>query len=162
MLFGEGTSAPAETGLLIASNGQITFAAGQSFPITGTGGGTITGVTAGSGLTGGGTSGTVTLGLDMTSTDNRYARLTANNTLSGTLTIKNTAKLTASSTTEALNVTQSGTGVTGDAIHGITSATGGTGVFGEGAIGIQGLANPSTGLSACFEGRSRPRETETT
>ena len=152
LLFGEGTSAPAETGLLIASNGQITFAAGQSFPITGTGGGTITGVTAGSGLTGGGTSGTVTLGLDTSSTDTRYARLTANNTLSGTLTIKNTAKLTATSTTESLNVTQTGTGVAGDAIHGITSATGGTGVFGEGAIGIQGLANPSTGLSALFRG----------
>ena len=152
LLFGEGTTAPAETGLQIASNGQITFAAGQSFPITGTGGGTITGVTAGSGLTGGGTSGTVTLGLDTTSTDTRYARLTANNTFNGRQTINNTANLTASSTGEALNVTQTGTGATGDAIHGITSATGGTGVFGEGAIGIQGLANPSTGLSALFRG----------
>ena len=61
LLFGQGTAAPAETGLSIASNGQLTFAAGQGFP----GAGTITGVTtaAGSGLTGGGSSGSLALGL---------------------------------------------------------------------------------------------------
>jgi hypothetical protein len=59
--FGSGTSAPAETGLHIANNGQITFAAGQKFPGTGTGNGTLTGVTAGPGLAGGGTTGNVTL-----------------------------------------------------------------------------------------------------
>jgi hypothetical protein len=60
LLFGAGTAAPAETGLSIANNGQITFATGQTFP----GAGTITGIaTAGSGLTGGGTSGTPSLGL---------------------------------------------------------------------------------------------------
>ena len=32
LLFAEGTAAPAETGLNIASNGQITFATGQIFP----------------------------------------------------------------------------------------------------------------------------------
>jgi trimeric autotransporter adhesin len=63
LLFGEGTTTPAPTGLHIASNGQITFASGQAFP--GTGDGTLTGITtaAGSGLTGGGTSGKLTLGL---------------------------------------------------------------------------------------------------
>jgi hypothetical protein len=63
LLFGEGATKPSETGLNIASNGQITFAIGQTFP--GTGNGTITGVNtaAGSGLTGGGTSGTLNLGL---------------------------------------------------------------------------------------------------
>jgi hypothetical protein len=61
LLFGSGSSTPAETGLKIASNGQLTFAPGQSFP----GAGTITGVTtaSGSGLTGGGSSGTLALGL---------------------------------------------------------------------------------------------------
>jgi len=58
-LYSAGTSPLAETGLKIASSGQITFAAGQAFPGTGT----ITGVTAGSGLTGGGNNGNVTLGL---------------------------------------------------------------------------------------------------
>ncbi|MGB8261982.1 MAG: hypothetical protein WCE75_16600 [Terracidiphilus sp.] len=64
LLFGAGTIAPATTGLSIAPNGQITFAAGQKFP--GTGPGTLTGVSAGTGLTGGGTSGNVTLKLDTT------------------------------------------------------------------------------------------------
>ena len=64
LLFGQGTGKPSETGLNIASNGQITFAKGQTFP--GTGDGTITGVTAGTDLTGGGTSGNVTLNVDTT------------------------------------------------------------------------------------------------
>ena len=63
LLFGAGATKPAETGLNIANNGQITFATGQTFP--GTGDGTITGVTtaSSSGLTGGGTSGTLNLAL---------------------------------------------------------------------------------------------------
>jgi hypothetical protein len=64
LLYGTGSTSP--TGLSISSNGTINFAPGQTFPITGTGGGTITGVTAGSGLTGGGTSGAVTLNVDST------------------------------------------------------------------------------------------------
>jgi hypothetical protein len=64
LLFGASTATPGETGLKVASNGQITFATGQKFP--GTGKGTITGVTAGTDLTGGGTSGTVTVSLDTT------------------------------------------------------------------------------------------------
>ena len=59
LLFGSGTSSPTETGLNISSTGLVTFAPGQTFPGTGT----ISGVTASSGLTGGGTSGNVTLGL---------------------------------------------------------------------------------------------------
>jgi hypothetical protein len=49
LLFGSGTAAPAETGLKIASNGQFTFATGQTFP----GSGTVTSVASGAGLTGG-------------------------------------------------------------------------------------------------------------
>jgi hypothetical protein len=51
LLFAQGTAKPAETGLNIASNGQITFASGQTFPGTGTGNGTVTSVAAGTGLT---------------------------------------------------------------------------------------------------------------
>ena len=61
LLYASGTGTPAETGLSVNSAGRFTFAAGQVFP--GTGAGTITGVTAGSGLTGGGASGNVTVGL---------------------------------------------------------------------------------------------------
>src|SRR5579863_7488534 len=49
--FASGAAAAVETGLKIANNGQITFAAGQTFP--GTGSGTITSVKAGTDLTGG-------------------------------------------------------------------------------------------------------------
>jgi hypothetical protein len=41
LLFGSGANTPSETGLHIASNGQITFAAGQKFP---GGGGTVSSV----------------------------------------------------------------------------------------------------------------------
>ena len=51
LLFGQGTNKLTETGLNIASNGQITFATGQTFP--GTGDGTVTSVGSGGGLTGG-------------------------------------------------------------------------------------------------------------
>src|SRR5579871_700259 len=77
LLFAQGTSKPSETGLNIASNGQITFAKGQTFPGTGTG--TITGVTAGTDLTGGGNSGNVTLSVDTT----KVPQLSGNNSFSG-------------------------------------------------------------------------------
>jgi hypothetical protein len=48
LLFGSNGSSPTETGLSIASNGLISFASGQTFP--GGGSGTVTSVTAGSGL----------------------------------------------------------------------------------------------------------------
>jgi len=64
LLYGSGTTAPAETGFKINNKGVITFATGQTFP--GTGKGTITGVVPGSGLSGGGTTGMVTLNLDTT------------------------------------------------------------------------------------------------
>jgi hypothetical protein len=61
LLFAQGTGKQAETGLNIASNGQITFAEGQTFP--GTGNGTVTSVGSGPGLTGGPitTSGTLSI-----------------------------------------------------------------------------------------------------
>ena len=61
LLFGQGTSKPSETGLNIASNGQITFAKGQAFP--GTGDGTVTSVGSGAGLTGGPITGSGTLSI---------------------------------------------------------------------------------------------------
>ncbi len=76
---GIGTATPAAT-LDVRGNaaftGPITFAAGQTFPGTGT----ITGVTAGTALTGGGTSGGVTLNVDTTKV---VTGVTAGNGLTG-------------------------------------------------------------------------------
>jgi len=59
LLYAPGSGTPAETGLSVSSKGALTFAAGQTFPGTGS----ITGVTPGAGLAGGGTSGTVNVSL---------------------------------------------------------------------------------------------------
>lgn len=61
LLFGTGANKLAETGLNIASNGQITFATGQTFP--GTGDGTVTSVGSGAGLAGGPITGSGTLSI---------------------------------------------------------------------------------------------------
>jgi hypothetical protein len=59
LLFASGSGTPTPTNLSIAPTGIISFAPGQTFPSTGT----ITGITAGSGLSGGGTSGNVSLSI---------------------------------------------------------------------------------------------------
>ena len=84
LLFGQGTSKPAETGLNIASNGLITFANGQTFPGTGT----VTSVGTGLGLTGGPitNSGTLTIDTTVVPQLNVANTFTANQTVNGTLT----------------------------------------------------------------------------
>jgi len=79
-LFPTTTTALAVNGTVFSvdNTGHLHFVAGQTFP--GTGKGTITGVTAGTGLTGGGSTGSVTLGLNTGFTDGRYAQLGATNT----------------------------------------------------------------------------------
>ena len=83
--FGQGTSKPSDTGLNIASNGQITFAKGQAFP--GTGDGTVTSVASGTGLTGGPITKTGTLSVDTTKVPLLASAntFTASQTVSGNL-----------------------------------------------------------------------------
>jgi hypothetical protein len=64
LLSSAGTAAATETGFYFNPDGTVHFAAGQTFP--GTGAGTLTAVTAGTGLTGGGASGNITLSVDPT------------------------------------------------------------------------------------------------
>jgi len=94
LLFGSGTG-PAATGLSIASNGAINFSPHQTFPITGTGGGTITGITTTSPLTGSGTAGSVALGLNATALettlDGVYPQLSTGNIFSSYLEAYQTA-----------------------------------------------------------------------
>ena len=125
LLFGAGTTAPAETGLKLSSKGVFTFATGQTFPGTGT----ITGVTAGTDLTGGGTSGKVMLNLNTTATDARYARLGASNSFTGNVTVSgnvtatgtvsgNLGSFTGNSSNSILNVIQNATSGPGFAVAG--------------------------------------------
>jgi hypothetical protein len=81
LLFGEGATAPSKTGFSIASNGQITFATGQTFP--GTGDGTVTSVASGTGITGGPITSSGTLQIDPTVVPQLDA---ASNTFTGSIT----------------------------------------------------------------------------
>src|SRR5579884_3553961 len=128
---GIGTAAPAaklEVNGTAKFDGLITFAKGQTFP--GGGGGTITGVTAGTDLTGGGTSGNVTLNLDTT----KVPELAAGNTYTNWQTISAPAQAT------ALTAYGGGTGggsYGGDGVFasggsGVNQGRGGSGVYAEG------------------------------
>jgi len=129
LLFNNGNTT-AETGLHFNGNGTIHFAAGQSFPGTGTG--TITGVTAGTGLTGGGTSGNVTLNLNTA----QVPLLSGNNAFTGSETI-------AGSLTSSSNLSY--------AIEGIDSSAGGSGLFGM-ATSTSGYSSGVYGTSASTTG----------
>ncbi len=136
ILYGSGTSTPAETGLKISSKGLITFAKGQTFP--GTGAGTITGVTAGTDLTGGGTTGSVTLNVDTTKIPQLGAANTfvGNQAITGNLTdtgnITATGSITAA--TETITNTASGVGLTVTSPSAFTgiNVSGGTGLYATG------------------------------
>jgi hypothetical protein len=77
------------TAFAVSNTGKVIFIAGQTFPGTGT----ITGVTAGTDLTGGGTSGNVTLGLNLSATDARYAQLNVSNTFGPNQSFNNSISL---------------------------------------------------------------------
>jgi len=124
LLYGSGTTAPAETGFRIGPKGIVAFASGQTFPGTGT----ITGVTAGTGLAGGGTTGAVALSVDST----QVPFLTAVNSFS------NTQVAFSDAGTGFFGESNSGNGVFGsssgnDAVVG-SSGTG-TGLRGESSSG---------------------------
>jgi hypothetical protein len=150
LLFGHAASTPAETGLAIASNGQITFAPGQTFP----GAGTISGVIAGTDLTGGGTSGNVTLNLDTT----KVPQLGTANTFTGPQTvtgnITSTGQVTAASFKIGANLFAFGTYAKENAFLGFAGNTAITGISNTGAgylalhTNTTGTQNTATGANA--------------
>jgi|HubBroStandDraft_6_1064221.scaffolds.fasta_scaffold04525_4 hypothetical protein len=142
LLFATAPNVPVETGLHIASNGQISFAPGQTFP--GTGDGTITGVTAGTGLSGGGSSGNITLSVDTT----KVPQLNAANTFTGNQTINGNLAATGTTTITG-NLAVSGNVIAGGVVQGSMFEISGL-VFGWGSTNIGtayvGFAgNPSLG-----------------
>jgi hypothetical protein len=127
LLFNNGL-ATAETGLHFNPNGTINFATGQVFP----GAGTISGVTAGTGLTGGGSSGNVTINLNTA----LVPLLSGNNSFTGNETI-------AGSVTSSSNLSY--------AIEGVDSSAGGSGLFGM-ATSTSGYSSGVFGTSASTTG----------
>jgi hypothetical protein len=152
-LYGSGTTTPVETGLRIASNGQITFASGQIFP--GTGPGTITGVSAGKGLTGGGTTGAVTLNLDVT----KVPLLAATNTFTGNQTVNgnlnSTGIITGSSYQIGSDLFGFGLKENLDSFMGFAGNTASTGInvtgVGAFALGSNTTGTDNTGFGANAE-----------
>jgi len=140
LLFGSGGNTPTETGLHIASNGTITFVAGQTFPGTGT----ISGITAGTDLTGGGTSGNVTLNVDTT----KVPQLNAANTFTGNQTVNGnvtaTGVVSASSYQIGSNLFDFGSYGNGNAFLGFAGNATTRGPDDTG-IGIGALASNTTG-----------------
>jgi hypothetical protein len=114
LLFATGANTLAPTGLSVAGNGVVSFAAGQTFP------GTIKEVTAGTALTGGGTTGTVILNVDTT----KVPLLASANTFTKPITF-------------AAGQTFPGTGS-------ITKVTAGSGLIGGGSNGNVTLAIDTT------------------
>jgi len=161
LLYGSGTDAapatPTATGFSINSDGTLNFAANQSFPITGTGGGTITGVTTTTPLTGNGTSGSVALGLNTsaleTTLNNTYAQLLAENLFVGYQQVQGGMSVTGALSTGGVTSVVSGS----NAVYGQSLAASGTsngGYFsttsaaGSGVVGV----NTAGGNAAYFQG----------
>ena len=140
LLFGSGTTAPVETGLKVSNQGVLTFATGQTFPGTGT----ISGVTAGSGLTGGGTTGNVTLNLDTTQIPqlNVANTFTGNQTVSGNLSA--TGAVTGSSFLIGSNYFAFGSLANSNAFLGFGGSLSSTGTQNT-AVGALALALNTTG-----------------
>ncbi|HTS35241.1 MAG TPA: hypothetical protein VMH04_06190 [Candidatus Solibacter sp.] len=142
LLYGAGRSNVAETGLVIGSNGQITFAAGQTFP--GTGKGTVTSVTAGTGLTGGNITTSGSLAIDTTA----IPQLKTANTFTGSQTVNGnvsaTGVVSASSYQIGSDLFAFGQNSNSNAYLGFAGNTSGTGIQNTG-VGVGALSHLTTG-----------------
>jgi len=177
LLFGSNGSAPTETGLSIANNGLITFATGQTFP-GGSGGGTVTSVGTGAGLTGGPItqSGTISIpsaGVINSMLANSSITVQAGTGLSGGGTVALGGTVTLNSTSSGGTVTSVGTGagLTGGPITqsgtisipaaGVTNSMlvnpsitvqAGSGLSGGGTVALGGTVTLASNLSGTTNG----------
>jgi len=140
LLYASGTATPAETGLKIGHNGQITFATGQTFP-TVTGNETVTGDLTASELIS--TVATGTAPLKVTSTTevanlnasllggkaaSAFAQLAAANTFTGTQTVNGNLGVTGTATISGIGLNSGGSGTTATSeISGNPSTNSGSG-----------------------------------
>lgn len=126
--FASGSNSFTETGLKIASNGQITFASGQTFP--GTGSGTVTSVGSGAGLTGGpiisaGTLSVATGGVTNAMLQNSSITITAGTDLAGGGAVALGSPITISlDTTKVPQLSAANTFTGNQTVNGSVSATG--------------------------------------
>ncbi len=143
LLYGLGSNPIAETGLHIAGNGHITFAAGQSFP------GTVTSVglsaptsdftVTGSPIT---SAGTLALNWTIFPTNANIANAIVKR--------DNTGSFIAGSITGALGVVGESSCASCIAVQGFASG-GGTGVIGRGTVGVEGFATvTATGTAGVY------------
>jgi fibronectin-binding autotransporter adhesin len=177
LLFGSNGTSPAETGLSIASNGLITFASGQTFPGNG-GGGTVTSVNTGAGLTGGPitSSGTISIpsaGVTNSMLVNPSITIQAGSGLSGggTVALGGTVTLTNTASGGTVTSVNTGAGLTGGPITGsgtisIPSAgvlnsmlanpfvtiQAGSGLSGGGTVALGGTVTLASNLSGTTNG----------
>ncbi len=162
LLFGEGATKPSATGLNIASNGQITFATGQTFP----GAGTVSSVelsapssdftVSGSPLTTNGT-----LGLNWTvvptnaATPNAIVKRDSNGSFNVAAVVA-TLGVSGNSTSNSTAGVEGQDSLGGYGVLGVAKGTSGQGVWGEsygtvfaangqGADGVHGQAHSSAG-----------------
>jgi hypothetical protein len=168
LLFGSNGTAPAETGLSIASTGLITFATGQTFP--GTGGGTVTSVATGAGLTGGPITGSGTISIPsagvtnamlvnpFTTVNGQTCTLGASCTIatgSGTVTsVATGAGLTGGPITATGTISIPSAGVTNAMLaNNSVTVTAGSGLSGGGTVALGGTVTlNNTGVTSVATG----------
>jgi hypothetical protein len=140
LLFGQGKNKPTETGLNIASNGQITFAAGQTFPGTGT----VTSVGSGLGIRGGPitTSGTLEIDTTVVPQLNVANTFTGNQTVNGN--VSATGTVTGASYQIGSNLFAFGSYANDNALLGFAGNVTMTGGFNT-ASGVNALYANTTG-----------------
>ncbi len=167
LLFGEGSAKPSETGLSISSNGQITFAAGQAFPITGneTVGGNLsaTGTVTGSGFQIGGNM----FAFGSYANANAFLGFAGNSSVTGAYNTASGYEALAAETSGASNAAFGSLALFSNTTGSYNTALGSTalywnktGVYNT-AVGFQALnnnttggSNTATGLNALFANTS--------